>query len=62
MNWLLDLFLDLVAMLWPWPDRDEDRSIVGRSKMDHQARKALLVILTVVALLACGGYWIWKHW
>lgn len=39
MNWLVELFLDVLISLWPTHQWEEhDRSIAGESKMDREAR------------------------
>lgn len=51
MHWLLELFLDLLHLLIPWGDRHTDRSVVGESRFDRQAR----IIAWVVICLIVGG-------
>jgi len=59
MHWLFDLIVDLLLWLLPWSPRREDRSTVGESRMDREAR---LIALGIIALIAVGvvAYTLWK--
>jgi hypothetical protein len=61
MQTLLDLLLDLVLWLIPWPwHRDESRSVVGESDMDRSMRRFWIWLLAVVLVLAAGVA-LWLH-
>jgi hypothetical protein len=53
MPWLLQLLIDALIWLVPWGDRHTDRSIVGESRFDRQARWIawILLFLIVASLL-----------
>lgn len=51
MQWLFEIFIDLLHLLIPWVDRHTDRSVVGESRMDRQAR----IIAWMVICIVVGG-------
>ena len=57
MNFLFDLLLELAHAIWP-KDRDNDRSIVGESRMDRSA-KTWAMIGAALLLAIAGGAWWW---
>jgi hypothetical protein len=38
MNWLRDIVWEILVSLIPWNSHHDDRSIVGKSRLDHQTR------------------------
>jgi hypothetical protein len=48
MPWLLQLLIDALIWLVPWVDRHTDRSIVGESRFDRQARWIAWILLSLI--------------
>ncbi len=54
---MVDLLFELLTYLWPWRGHREDRSIVGKSRLDEEAARYWKWV--VIAILAiCAGIWI----
>lgn len=59
MHWLFDLLIDAITFIVPRGSHHDDRSIVGKSRMDRQAMWIARGI--VIFLIAAGiAYAIWK--
>jgi len=58
MHWLLELILDLIHLIFPWGHRHTDRSFVGESRMDRQARIIAWVVISVIVTGALTFYFI----
>ena len=58
MHWLFDLLLEFLFWLIPWGSHHEDRSIVGASRMDRQARIIAWVVISVVIVGVLTFYFI----
>jgi len=59
MHWLFDLFIDAIQLIIPWGSHHDDRSVVGKSPMDHQTvwiARGIIILL----ILAGVAYAIWK--
>ncbi len=53
MNWVAHLLLELLSMLWPFGHRRDDRSVVGKSRLDEETARLWKWI--VFAALGIGG-------
>jgi hypothetical protein len=54
MHWLADLLIELITLFVPWNSKHADRSKVGESPMDRNARQIGIALLVILALLAGG--------
>jgi hypothetical protein len=60
MNWILELLLEAFTTFQR--RNDQDRSIVGESDLDRQARIGLITVVSIslaLLLLGMGAYWLW---
>ena len=56
MQILLDLVLEVITWLIPWPSRE--RSLMGESRLERNTRYAAVVGLIIVMLVGIGlGLW-----
>jgi hypothetical protein len=53
-HWLVDLFLELLSLIAPGRSPSSDRSVVGESRMDRNARRFGILLLVILALVIGG--------
>lgn len=57
MHWIIDLLVELITAVVPWDSRNVDRSVVGESRMDRNARRIGIALLVVIVLVS--GAWLY---
>ena len=60
MNWLFEIVLEALIWLISWENRHTDRSIVGESRFDRQARIVAWLLIFLVAAGAILYFFILK--
>jgi hypothetical protein len=60
MHWLFDLFITALTWLIPWGSHHDDISIVGKSRMDRQARWLAWTLIVIVAVGASVYFFLKK--
>lgn len=55
MNWLVELLIEVAS--WPFRNRQDDRSVVGKSRLDEEADR-LWKWVAVVALVMGIAVWL----
>lgn len=59
MGFLFDILMEVITACLPGRNHD-DRSIVGESRLDRNARMWAAVVITVVLVIGAGVYLYWK--
>jgi hypothetical protein len=60
-NALIDLLLEIVTWLIPWPwNRSESHSVVGESDLDRKARRMWIWTLAILLTIAAAAS-LWLH-